>query len=49
MTLTRHELDVLHKFGLRLLLQAINVKLYVEVVVIPYESNPYHLWDWMNA
>ena len=30
-------------------MQAIKVKLNVEVAVIPDESNPNHLWNWMNA
>ena len=30
-------------------MQAIRVKLNVEVVVILDESNPNHLWNWMNA
>ena len=34
---------------LRLLMQAIRVKLNVEVAVIPDESNPNHLWNLMNA
>ena len=48
MTLTRHELDVLHKFSWHSCLQAIRVKLNVEVAIIHYESNSYHLWNWMN-
>ena len=46
MTLTRHELDILHKFSwhpLRLLMQAIRVKLNLKVAVILDESNPNHL------
>ena len=30
-------------------MQAIRVKLNVEVVVIPNESNPNHLWNWTNV
>ena len=30
-------------------MQAIRVKLNVEVVVNPDESNPSHLWNWMHA
>ena len=30
-------------------MQAIGVNLNVEVAVIPDESNPSHLWNWMNA
>ena len=30
-------------------MQTITVKLNVEVAVIPDESNPAHLWNWMNA
>ena len=49
--LLRHELDILHKFSWHktISLQAIWVKLNVEVAVIPDESNPNHLWNWMNA
>ena len=32
-----------------LLMQAIRVKLMVEVAVIPDESNPSHLETWLNA
>ena len=35
--------------NLRLLMQAIRVKLNIEVAVIPHESNPNYLWNWMNA
>ena len=34
---------------LRLLMQAIRVKWNVEVAIIPSESDPNHLWNWMNA
>ena len=30
-------------------MQVIRVKLKVEVVVIPDESNPNYLWNWTNA
>ena len=30
-------------------MQAIWVKLNVEVAFVPDESNPSHLWNWINA
>ena len=35
--------------NLWILMQAIRVKLNVEVTIIPDQSNPNHLWNWMNA
>ena len=46
---TRQNCSTQQYHYLRLLMQAIRVKLNVEVAIIPDESNPNHLWNWMNV
>ena len=46
---TRQNCSTQQYLYLRLPMQAIRVRLNVEVAVIYDESNPNHLWNWMNA